>query len=327
MPSKRPAKRRDPIPVPDWDFEDEDRLVSTKNDSILTQSCLVWTGTAAAEAVARATEITGNSEGGHGLPLRNLAFFDLLPASVTATSAGTHHMTRKRRTAIEPNRESVEQLWTSVEAPGAKKPAHRGLRSIDTTRALLGDPKFLKSDGDDIGAAQSPRHHKRPCVMWEWQREHFDLRHEEHADVRSPLQVQQDAERQLERQRRLAFLQHLRHEAKYRPVNRVTLRRAPEGPMVSPPDHRPSTAPKRPPPLPRILPTAAIRGVRDADVPLVPAPPNRRDADTAGVADSGTRQAPAPPQRALSARVKQRIASLATEFLTPRSLVAADATG
>jgi hypothetical protein len=305
------ARYGEPIPVPDPP-EESPRFVSTKNDSFATRECLVWQRGALPEA---ATDV-GGEDAQHPL------HYNLVPA-VLATrqvASGQRPFMRKKRTQAAPGATVKSDPLGVVEGTSPDR-HHRGLRTLNTTRQLLGNPTFLESRGEVEERVRT----KPP--LWDWQKAAFDLRHDEHRDVRSPLQIAQDAQRDEDRRRTAAFQEHLRRQARYRPVNRVPLRKGAEGgpptaatvaaaPHVESSLSKPRAASARgprPPPLPQTLPTSALR----------PAPP--RHSTTAGTdilaaasnANSSVHP-PSTPRPILSARVRNRIAEMADTFLTPR---------
>lgn len=240
------------------------------------KSCLVW---------------DHRGECPHDLP----PMLDIMP---TTYAPGSKLNMKKRK--VGSSSSAALNLFAADESqPNVSE--RKSLRTLDVVRRLQHNDEFLKDRHEEL----QPHPSKKPCAnLWRWQSNHFDLRHEEAADVRSPLQIAQDIAREEERKRHEAFQQHLREVAKYRAVNRIGLRH-PQAPN----EHMSPRVPQPPEP-------AELR----ATGPYAPKPPRattRRPNTGRGAATTlpSSSAAVHSEQRPMSSRVRHRIASLADKFL------------
>jgi len=293
--------RYGPVHVPDPP-EELPEFVSTRNESYATLKCLVWDRDALPE-----DDAPDGTSGRH---------FDILPAVIPRDTRPAALRMRKRRPPATAPRSvvSTANIFGGDAADSASpRERHHGVRSLRTTRALVGDPHYLEESGKELGIGRGSSNAKPETKMWAWQRRPcFDLRHEDSGVERSKLQIRQDAEREEDRKRRRAFNAHLRKVAMYRPANRIPLRHdSPErqlrqvagiGGAAVP--HPPAAVP-RPPSGPP--PSAALRHAASA----------RRDADRAHEHEHDG-STPRGHRPILSARVRQKISAMADEFLPSR---------
>ena len=286
-----------PMPVADPP-ETPPAYVSTRNASDATRRCLVWDH----DVLAPAEDERNTS-------------FDLLPSVARMNVNASRPLMRKRR---GPQALPATCDLFSIQPSDALTSRRKGgVRLLSTTRAMVGDPHYLEGDEE----AEAAKGHKKKCSdLWEWQRHAFNLRHEEAADIRSPLQVAQDAAREEDRKRAVAFQQHLKRQAMYQSVNRVALRKAPPGPVLSPPDHPSVAFAPKPPPLPKQLPTFDIAAVRRIQAAGAERTKEWNTAPLAAAKKPSTVPSDS-PRKVLSARVREKINQLAAEFLTPRAAV------
>jgi hypothetical protein len=297
--------------------EELPEYVGTRNESYATLKSLVWDRDALPD--------DGVADGASG------RHFDLLPAVIPRDTRPSALRMRKRRPTVDPTQRGTGANVFGGDA-GDPMPAsprdreHRGLRTLATTRALVGDSHFLEQSGKEITVGRGVP--KPETNLWDFQkRPCFDLRHEVAGVERSKLQIRQDAEREENRKRRRAFTAHLRQEARYRPVNRINLRHdspdrqlrqvVGDGTAARPPPPFAINVPRPPPGGGPVPPSADLRRAASARHRPAVAAPSTPNAASIGQTPSDTPRRDARP--ILSARVRHRIAALADEFLTPRA--------